>query len=142
MQGEDEQGTAEKLTTELVTVSILVCIFPRREPGVAPGRRATHRESVDDTVSRPLHAHHVANGSPGFHRYSWRRRADIASTMLTLDNSIEAVGKVLGHGDVRVTRVDARVLDETSAAAVAFPGDLGARTTQRHLEAMVSSDGP
>lgn len=62
--------------------------------------------------------------------------------MLTLDNSIEAVGKVLGHGDVRVTRVDARVLDETSAAAVAFPGDLGARTTQRHLEAMVSSDGP
>jgi len=123
-------------------VSILVCIFPRREPGVAPGRRATHRDSVDETVSRPLHAHHVANGSPGFHRYSWRRRADIASTMLTLDNSIEAVGKVLGHGDVRVTSVYAKVLDETSAAAVALLGDLGGHTTHDHLDATVIPEGP
>ena len=54
-----------------------------------------------------------------------RLRHSAATLMLNRGASIEAVGKVLGHGDVRVTSVYARVLDETSAAAVALLGDLG-----------------
>ena len=43
--------------------------------------------------------------------------------MLNRGASIEAVAKVLGHGDVRVTAVYAKVLDETSAAAVEMLGN-------------------
>ena len=47
-----------------------------------------------------------------------RLRHSAATLMLNRGASIEAVAKVLGHSDIRVTSVYARVLDETSAAAV------------------------
>ena len=47
-----------------------------------------------------------------------RLRHSAATLMLNRGASIEAVAKVLGHSDVRVTSVYARVLDETSGAAV------------------------
>ena len=47
-----------------------------------------------------------------------RLRHSAATLMLNRGASIEAVAKVLGHSDVRVTHVYARVLDETSGAAV------------------------
>ena len=71
-----------------------------------------------------------------------RLRHSAATLMLNRGASIEAVGKVLGHGDVRVTSVYAKVLDETSAAAVALLGDLGGHTTHDHLDATVIPEGP
>ena len=52
-----------------------------------------------------------------------RLRHSAATLMLNRGASIEAVAKVLGHGDVRVTAVYAKVLDETSAAAVELLGN-------------------
>jgi len=47
-----------------------------------------------------------------------RLRHSAATLMLNRGASIEAVAKVLGHTDVKVTSVYARVLDETSGAAI------------------------
>ena len=47
-----------------------------------------------------------------------RLRHSAATLMLNKGASIEAVSKVLGHSDIRVTGVYAKVLDETSAAAL------------------------
>jgi len=53
-----------------------------------------------------------------------RLRHTAATLMLNRGASIEAVAKVLGHGDVRVTSVYAKVLDETSAAAIEVLGSV------------------
>jgi integrase len=47
-----------------------------------------------------------------------RLRHSAATLMLNEGDSLEAVSKVLGHSDTRVTSVYARVLDRTSAAAL------------------------
>jgi integrase len=47
-----------------------------------------------------------------------RLRHSAATLMLNKGASIEAVSKVLGHSDIRITGVYAKVLDETSAAAL------------------------
>ena len=47
-----------------------------------------------------------------------RLRHTSATLMLNGGVSIEAVGKVLGHTDSKTTSVYARVLDETSSAAL------------------------
>ena len=43
--------------------------------------------------------------------------------MLNRGASLEAVSRVLGHADVRVTSVYAKVLDETSGAALELLAD-------------------
>ena len=47
-----------------------------------------------------------------------RLRHSAATLMLNKGASIEAVSKVLGHSDIRITGVYAKVLDATSAAAL------------------------